>query len=381
MEVFLSRLPLILALDSTECKICREEVSPLAIGENSDVNSVSTRLQNAIEKNIEDTDGSIAVCLSTCLHSCCIQCLSAHARNSLTAESLAPAAAGKDPGIRCPEPDCNEVLTDAEVRFLLTARCSAMPPSDDGNTSSPHPPHPSKVELYEQLLVNLAVSRSESPPPASETKKVWRPPCLPRRCRTSGCAYWVTWSESATPREMHVGMRHACPCCLKSMCVRCGRQPWHPGKPCEVAASEDLDDEGDGVFPSIWAKELSQVEWTKEDMVAIAEVRLVEAGADAGHGSQRPATVPPRAKAVEESSTAAYLRRNSRSIHHRHNTSISTPSMWECPNCSVCIERNEGCNHMMCKCGTRFCYNCGLITVTEKFKCKCGLYGNGDSTV
>lgn len=30
-----------------------------------------------------------------------------------------------------------------------------------------------------------------------------------------------------------------------------------------------------------------------------------------------------------------------------------------CPKCSFYIERSEGCDNMLCRCGCRFCYNCG----------------------
>ncbi|KAI9727445.1 MAG: hypothetical protein M1834_008389 [Cirrosporium novae-zelandiae] len=31
----------------------------------------------------------------------------------------------------------------------------------------------------------------------------------------------------------------------------------------------------------------------------------------------------------------------------------------QCPHCHILVERNEGCLHMTCRCGTEFCYNCG----------------------
>lgn len=37
-----------------------------------------------------------------------------------------------------------------------------------------------------------------------------------------------------------------------------------------------------------------------------------------------------------------------------------------CPGCHVIVSRSEGCNSMMCVCGTRFCYMCGF----EKCKCR-----------
>ncbi|RHN67220.1 putative transcription factor C2H2 family [Medicago truncatula] len=38
-----------------------------------------------------------------------------------------------------------------------------------------------------------------------------------------------------------------------------------------------------------------------------------------------------------------------------------------CPSCSIYVERINGCNHMMCRCGSDFCYKCG---VTLKY-CEC----------
>ena len=31
----------------------------------------------------------------------------------------------------------------------------------------------------------------------------------------------------------------------------------------------------------------------------------------------------------------------------------------QCPYCKHWVEKNEGCNHIACKCGNHFCYNCG----------------------
>lgn len=36
-----------------------------------------------------------------------------------------------------------------------------------------------------------------------------------------------------------------------------------------------------------------------------------------------------------------------------------------CPDCHVIVSRSEGCNHMTCVCGARFCYACGFK------RCKC----------
>ena len=31
----------------------------------------------------------------------------------------------------------------------------------------------------------------------------------------------------------------------------------------------------------------------------------------------------------------------------------------KCPNCSIWVEKKEGCQYIDCKCGTAFCYKCG----------------------
>lgn len=61
-------------------------------------------------------------------------------------------------------------------------------------------------------------------------------------------------------------------------------------------------------------------------------------------------------------------------LHHLKSTVKSDPTLklWlkgharPCPDCHVIVSRSEGCDHMMCVCGTHFCYACGFK------KCKCG---------
>ena len=31
-----------------------------------------------------------------------------------------------------------------------------------------------------------------------------------------------------------------------------------------------------------------------------------------------------------------------------------------CPKCSVWVEKAGGCNYLDCKCGTMFCFSCGV---------------------
>ncbi|KAJ8091877.1 hypothetical protein PM082_024109 [Marasmius tenuissimus] len=39
---------------------------------------------------------------------------------------------------------------------------------------------------------------------------------------------------------------------------------------------------------------------------------------------------------------------------------LAAKEKWQkCPGCARLVERNEGCYHMTCRCGTNFCYKCG----------------------
>lgn len=39
----------------------------------------------------------------------------------------------------------------------------------------------------------------------------------------------------------------------------------------------------------------------------------------------------------------------------------------QCPKCKFWVEKNEGCDHMTCKCKFEFCYKCGGVYM----KCEC----------
>ncbi|CAA7025040.1 unnamed protein product [Microthlaspi erraticum] len=42
--------------------------------------------------------------------------------------------------------------------------------------------------------------------------------------------------------------------------------------------------------------------------------------------------------------------------------SLASKKMWrQCSNCQHMIELTEGCNHITCRCGFKFCYNCGGV--------------------
>ena len=39
----------------------------------------------------------------------------------------------------------------------------------------------------------------------------------------------------------------------------------------------------------------------------------------------------------------------------------------QCPSCKFWVSKNEGCDHMTCRCGYEFCYKCGA----EYGTCEC----------
>jgi hypothetical protein len=45
-----------------------------------------------------------------------------------------------------------------------------------------------------------------------------------------------------------------------------------------------------------------------------------------------------------------------------------------CPDCHVIVSRSEGCNSMICVCGTKFCYACGF----KSCKCRTGMKDRAD---
>ena len=41
-----------------------------------------------------------------------------------------------------------------------------------------------------------------------------------------------------------------------------------------------------------------------------------------------------------------------------------------CPKCKYWVEKNQGCNHMRCRCGADFCYKCGkLMDMSRGHQC------------
>ncbi|KAF4611182.1 hypothetical protein D9613_007285 [Agrocybe pediades] len=54
----------------------------------------------------------------------------------------------------------------------------------------------------------------------------------------------------------------------------------------------------------------------------------------------------------------------------RLNNALATANGYKkCPQCSIWIEKTEGCNHMTCKCGAHICWRCmGIFSVNEIYE-------------
>ncbi|KAI8883511.1 hypothetical protein K501DRAFT_184309, partial [Backusella circina FSU 941] len=45
-----------------------------------------------------------------------------------------------------------------------------------------------------------------------------------------------------------------------------------------------------------------------------------------------------------------------------------------CPTCKHMVEKNNGCNHITCRCGTQFCYRCGSLYSFNRCVNRCEMY-------
>ena len=46
-----------------------------------------------------------------------------------------------------------------------------------------------------------------------------------------------------------------------------------------------------------------------------------------------------------------------------------------CQECRFWVEKNQGCDHLTCKCGNEFCYRCGVNYREGKPDCDCMEFG------
>lgn len=42
-----------------------------------------------------------------------------------------------------------------------------------------------------------------------------------------------------------------------------------------------------------------------------------------------------------------------------HDRMMKSLNNQKCPQCSIWVEKKDGCDYIDCKCGTAFCYKCG----------------------
>ncbi|PKI53718.1 hypothetical protein CRG98_025959 [Punica granatum] len=68
---------------------------------------------------------------------------------------------------------------------------------------------------------------------------------------------------------------------------------------------------------------------------------------------------------------------NERNDHRCDNIfPVNGKNKWmRCPRCKYYVERIEGCNKILCRCRTRFCYRCGMKTNDGLFCSFSGIEG------
>lgn len=58
-------------------------------------------------------------------------------------------------------------------------------------------------------------------------------------------------------------------------------------------------------------------------------------------------------------------------IISKEDKELADQKKWkQCPGCRILVEKNDGCDHMSCECGTEFCYRCGTEYATDH-SCAC----------
>jgi E3 ubiquitin-protein ligase RNF144 len=126
-------------------------------------------------------------------------------------------------------------------------------------------------------------------------------------CRaTADCGGKFCWDDHGSHGRDHRPKKATCEVCLKEQCIVCGASPFHRGQTCAEAEA----------------------------------VRVGQGGAADKH-------------AAAEAATRKFM--------------SSSATIRVCVMCNVGVERREGCAKMQCRCGYRFCFECGAPGA----KCSC----------
>lgn len=147
-------------------------------------------------------------------------------------------------------------------------------------------------------------------------------------CVSPNCSYIVSWRS-----EVEDGIPHSiCPLCSVERCLACGASPYHNGMTCNQYRDHQRQHQ-------------------------------ITATASSGDSTSLSA-------AEEEELSLQYLRNIGARV---------------CNKCKAGVLKRDGCNKMQCRCGYRFCYECGIEDAT----CDCtpkehgfidNISGRGDFT-
>ncbi|XP_059166133.1 E3 ubiquitin-protein ligase RNF14-like [Physella acuta] len=125
-----------------------------------------------------------------------------------------------------------------------------------------------------------------------------------------------------------------CTVCLFSFCTEC-RRCWHQGSPCRPTSDEEK-------------LKILEERFNRKFLRATKYEKLVKL----------------KKKIQEKMENENFLRANTQF----------------CPGCKIAIEKNEGCNHMLCKCGTSFCWLCAEELAYHRGSCRLFIHAPKDDT-
>jgi len=251
----------------------------------------------------------------------------------------------------CPQAECNEVVTEDEIRLISNI--------EDTSTEDKHA---SLLHKYQSFQLRNFIQMSGDY----------------RWCPGAGCNRVATLSLNLPGQKSSFQLSDnviaRCDACPSIFCIKCGEEPHSP---LSCRALKDWNgmcekiEEIKGKRDRMEALKIERLkEGSREAQRALTEKRAnsltdievnevkkklgysigMSADSESSKKTAATSTTSPRDTAVNGSSSESETTDTIRTL-------LLTSK--ECPNCSVRIEKNMGCNHMSCRhCGHQFCWVC-----------------------